>query len=784
MVDTGGGGTNTLTESLSVTVTSVNDAPTRTAGSLSAVTVNEDSANSTATTLGLSAVTYGTGGGSDESAQTLTYTVTAIPAFVTLFKSDGSTAVAAGNTVTAAELAGLQYKTVADANGTGNITWTVVDTGGGGTNTLTENLAVTVTGVADTPSVTNASTIPATQTTSGLVLSRNTADSTEVTHFKITGITNGSLFQSNGSTAIANGDFITYAQGNAGLKFTPTGGGNGSFTTQASTSAIDGGLGGSTSNATIAVGAAIASPTVNEDVGSGAIAITLGGSETHYKITSITGGTLFSDAGFTAPIAAGSFIAQGSGGGNATTTNIYFLPAANANSTTGGNGSVVVQASTSAADGGLIGNQLTSTVTLTALADTPSVASPSATEDTDTGAIAITRAAGDGAETTHYKVTGISGGTLYSDALYTTAISNNDFIASAGATTNVYFRPTANANSTTGGNGAFAVQASKSNLDGGLGGATATSTITLAPAADTPAVTNASTTEDTQSASGLVLTRSANDGAETTHFKITGITGGTLYKTDGTSAVVNGDFITFAEGNAGLKFTPTANSNAAGAFTAQASSSAVNGGLAGSTVNAAITVTPVADTPAVTNANTPAGTQTTSGLVLSRSAADSTEVTHFKITGISNGSLFQNNGTTAINIGDFITVAEGNAGLRFTPSGSSNGSFTAQASTSNADGGLGGSAINASITIGQPGITSATYDVATHTLLVTGANIPAVAGATNDIDLTKLTLTGEGGNSVTLSGSNTEIASATSFSVVLSGAANLAMETLFNKNES
>ena len=75
--------------------------------------------------------------------------------------------------------------------------------------------------MADTPSVTNATTNEDTQTTSGLVISRNAADGAEVTHFKITDITNGTLFQNDGTTPITNGDFITFAQGNAGLKFTP-----------------------------------------------------------------------------------------------------------------------------------------------------------------------------------------------------------------------------------------------------------------------------------------------------------------------------------------------------------------------------------------------------------------------------------------------------------------------------------------------------------------------------------------------------------------------------------
>ena len=78
-------------------------------------------------------------------------------------------------------------------------------------------------------------------------------------------------------------------------------------------------------------------------------------------------------------------------------------------------------------------------------------------------------------------------------------------------------------------------------------------------------MTNATTNEDTQTTSGLVISRNAADGAEVTHFKITGITSGTLYKNDGTTQITNGTFITFAEGNAGLKFTPTANYTAAAA---------------------------------------------------------------------------------------------------------------------------------------------------------------------------------------------------------------------------
>ena len=75
----------------------------------------------------------------------------------------------------------------------------------------------TVDTIADTPSVTDAVTLANTQSTSGLVIDRNAVDGAEVTHFRISGITGGTLFQNDGSTQINDGDFITFAQANAGL---------------------------------------------------------------------------------------------------------------------------------------------------------------------------------------------------------------------------------------------------------------------------------------------------------------------------------------------------------------------------------------------------------------------------------------------------------------------------------------------------------------------------------------------------------------------------------------
>jgi hypothetical protein len=120
-----------------------------------------------------------------------------------------------------------------------------------------------------------------TQTTSGLVITRNAADGNEITNFKITNILNGTLFQNDGTTSIAAGTFITAAQGTAGLKFTPTGGftGQGHFDVQASLSGVDAGLGGGVVTATITVG------TLNPTVAQVGTTATLNKQNGLYQIT-------------------------------------------------------------------------------------------------------------------------------------------------------------------------------------------------------------------------------------------------------------------------------------------------------------------------------------------------------------------------------------------------------------------------------------------------------------------------------------------------------------------
>ncbi len=85
--------------------------------------------------------------------------------------------------------------------------------------------------------------------------------------------------------------------------------------------------------------------------------------------------------------------------------------------------------------------------------------------------------------------------------------------------------------------------------------------------------------------------------------------------------------------------------------------------------------------------------------------------------------------------------------------------------------------------VAAPTITSVTYDYNSNVLTVTGTGFLQQSGASNDIDLSKLTITGEGGATYTLtSATDVEITAGTSFSATLTGADLINVETLLNKN--
>lgn len=237
--------------------------------------------------------------------------------------------------------------------------------------------------------------------------------------------------------------------------------------------------------------------------------------------------------------------------------------------------------------------------------------------------------------------------------------------------------------------------------DGTESSAAAVVTIGVDPAADTPSITGASTIENITTTSGLVITRNSADGPEVTHYKIVAATGGTVLLGDGTTTVSIGQFITSAQGAAGLRFRPDNNFVGNGTVSVRASVSAVDAGLGGAAAVGSIAVGPSARTPSVTSATTLEDTMSTSGLVISRGAGNGAEVTHFKITSLGTGALRLADGTTGVSVGQFITAAQGAAGLRFVPNADDNGTVSVgvAASLSSSDAGISNAPATASVTV-------------------------------------------------------------------------------------
>ncbi len=136
---------------MTMSITDLNDVPVRTAGTISTLNVLEDAA---ATSLGLTNIAYGTGGGPDENAQTLTYRVIAVPTTGRILLADGATEVLANAVYTLSQLQGLSFQPTPNANGSSAFSFSVQDSGGtagGGIDTLTQSINVNVAAVNDVP---------------------------------------------------------------------------------------------------------------------------------------------------------------------------------------------------------------------------------------------------------------------------------------------------------------------------------------------------------------------------------------------------------------------------------------------------------------------------------------------------------------------------------------------------------------------------------------------------------------------------------------------------------
>ncbi|AWB06612.1 hypothetical protein A6A40_16175 (plasmid) [Azospirillum humicireducens] len=252
----------------------------------------------------------------------------------------------------------------------------------------------------------------------------------------------------------------------------------------------------------------------------------------------------------------------------------------------------------------------TFTVTVTPVAETPVVSGATGTsEDTLSAVIAIARASADGAEISHFRISGITGGTLYRNPDRSGAITDGDLITAAEATA-VYFLPSQNANTADGSLFGFQVQGARDASGNGLSPTAAAVTLTVSAVNDAPVLggaTSGQTITDKETAqpfasytiddpdNGQSLTISiAYDPATGRFENAEGFTaaGGQLSFT-GTSAAAQTAL-------RGLTFIPSENRNAPGtveavAFTLTATDSAGAVAMAG----AGLSVRSVNDAPTI-----------------------------------------------------------------------------------------------------------------------------------------------------------------------------------------
>ena len=636
--------------------------------------VLEDSGN---TALGINAPT-------DADGDALTITVTGIPdaAIGTVYLADGSTPVTDGMILTSADLSGLVFRPVADANGAaGSFSYTV-DDGNGGSDSQTVTLNVTPVNDAPDAEADKTVTVVEDSASTALNIAAPTdidGDALTITVTSIPDAVIGTVYLADGVTAVTNGTVLTSVE-LTGLVFRPAADANGAAGTFGYV--VDDGNGGSDSQ-TITLGvtpvndapvASDASAAGDEDVAS--IPVTLTGSDIDGTIASVTltslpaNGTLYADAALTTVATVGTAYS-----GSAVT--FHFVPDANYNGTVG------FQYTVTDDQGATDATPATATITVNPVNDAPIASDASSSGDEDSGAIAVLLTGTDSDGTVQSITLGSlpANGTLYVDgALTTPAVVG---AAYPGSALPFYFLPNANYNGTV----TFAYTVTD---DQGASDATpAIATITVDPVNDAPVADadKALSVGEDSGNTGLAIGAPTDVDGDVLTITVTSVPDpaiGTVYLSDGVTAVANGATLTAAE-LTGLLFRPVANANgAAGTFSYSVDDG--NGGVDVQTVTLNVTPVndpPVADADAYTTAEDAVlGVPAVSGVLFGDSDIDGDSLT---VTGFTQPA----NGTVAVGAdGSFV----------YTPNANFNGADSFTYAVSDGNGGTATGTVSIAVT--------------------------------------------------------------------------------------
>ena len=264
----------------------------------------------------------------------------------------------------------------------------------------------------------------------------------------------------------------------------------------------------------------------------------------------------------------------------------------------------------------------------------------------------------------------------------------------------------------------------------------------------------------------------ADSGQTLTWTVTSGPAHGTITWASGTSAS-NASGSTDVTPSGTITYTPTAGYAGSDSVTFQ-----VSDGSATATRTIGITVTSPAVTSATYDASTGVLVVTGTGMTV----GDSINASNLTLVG-EGGNTYTLAGSYAVTASSSTTFTvsldatdkfnvDGLLNKNGTTSAANNTTFNLSAasnwdSTTAAVADTTGNTVTVS-NIPTPTITSATYNAGTGVLVVTGTNLVRQYGANNDIDVTKLSLAGQGGSyTLTSNTSKVEITSATSFTVTL-----------------
>jgi len=662
------------TATVAFTVTPVNDAPIGVDDVLSPVAEDSDPVVIPFATL-LENDRPGPATALDEVNQTLTITHVSSPV--------GGTVEIVGTDVI--------FTLAPKFNGTASFTYTLADDGTPA-ETAQASVSFFVENVAEQPIATGTTTAEDTRSTDGLVITPDPTDVGSVTHFVIAHITGGTLYKNDGVTQIHEDDRITAAEGAAGLRFMPLpdrnspAGDSFGFTIHAALDVAGTGMSPGT-NVAIAVTEVNDAPTGPAVFNGYDYPEDFSGTFTRSLLLDVPGISPgpANEGGQTLSITAieeavGGSAAVTPDGISFTATPDYYGPASvrytvTDNGTTNG---VPDPKSIS----------VTLNITITPVPDAPVITDAVTQEDTSTtSGLVVTPNPVDGPEITHFEVKAVNGGQLSTKG--GTPLAVGDLITVAHGAGGLTFTPAPDAYGES-----FSVALAAYDGSSGATGPETTARITVTEVNDDPVAaddTLPAIDEDAAPVPIPAAALTANDrpgpaNEDGQRLTVTGVGGAT------------GGEVTLDEDAQVITFRPAPNFHGTASFTYTVTDDGTTNGAADpkrASATVTFTVNPVADEPQITPTTTREDTQSTSGLVITRSAVDGTEVTHFQITGITLGTLYLNDGVTPVADGQFITAAQAGAGLRFTPAPNANSAaghtftFTARGATDASGAGLG-----------------------------------------------------------------------------------------------